>query len=247
MLSRTPRRPVVRALSSARTKSGGGAPAAGTLSPADSTTAEMSCQSASILADRPASASASSVASSAAGPGPVAASSAARRRMRSRSDWSLWSIRSRTVPALTFVVAALGRARQADAQLQRDRREQLTGLLGVHRPDAIEQVRARLRLAIALAGQHLRRVITACGPELSRGQAGYRGHSRDCGRGPAYLGIDAGAHNLIAAGDLAPAPLAQPGPPGRLARRNAFAGQASCNKRAPGGRLRTFSHAATFA
>src|ERR1700722_6532189 len=228
MLRRTSRRPVRRAAESSCTKSGGGVLAAGMLRPADSTTAEMSCQTASIRVDNPAIAAASSVPRSPAGPGSSAANRAASSRMRSRSGGGSPAMFSGPVPALvrTVLAATTGlaggtvltsRTGQADPELHRDRGEQLPGLIGVHRPDPPEQLSTSISRLLTLAVQHIGRVRAASCPQLGRGDAGRSGHpGQSCGRA-VDLGVDPGAAHLVPAGDLAPAPFAQSGPAGGLA------------------------------
>src|SRR5580700_3825826 len=153
----------------------------------------------------------------------------------------------RPVSALGLsIVVGTSESREADAQMHRDRGEQLAGLVGVHGLDALKHLLGRGRL-IALPGQQAGGIITPGRPQLLRGHAGHRGHAGERAGRPAYRRVDTGTHDLVTAGDLPPAPFAEAGPAGSLARRQAVPGQASPDERTPRGRLRTLRHAVTFA
>jgi hypothetical protein len=160
----------------------------------------------------------------------------------SRSGLISLAITSAAGPARAVVGLAGVRLGQADAELLGDNGEQFPGLVVVHGPDALEQFRPGAGLLTALAGQRLGCVRPAGRPQLRRRQAG---HGRHPGHGTGravHLRIDAGTHHLVAAGDLAPAAFAQPGPARGLARRQSLPDESCHDKRPPRGRLRAFGH-----
>ena len=150
---------------------------------------------------------------------------------------------SGAVSAIALVLLRLG---EADAKLERNRREKLTGLIGIHGPDARQHLVAS-RPFLFLTQHYPGRIVTACRGQLLRRHPGHRCHPGQCRCRAPNLRVNPRAYDLVPTGDLSPPALADASAPCGLARRHPGGAQRGIDEHAPCRRVWSLNHARTFA
>ncbi len=148
--------------------------------------------------------------------------------------------------AVTALPRRRGLGRKPEAELQRDRGQQLTRLVGVQLPDPLQQFLAHLRV-LRPGGERAGRVGAPGPAQLRGGHADHGGHPGQRVSRPAHRRVDPGADHLVAAGDLAPAALADARAACGLPGREPGPGESIGQQGSPGGRRWSLGHEATFA